>query len=184
MKRLTCITALLLAGLGPAQAQDYFAGASLLAPGDAHLNIGGQRVKGHNDPLRFKLYGGMHLTDNMALEGGFVHFGKDRFAAPGADIGVSTDTLYLAARGTMRFGPSFELFGRVGVAAHRYRMSNLPGAGGSESGFSPMLGVGAGYKLTERITLTLEAENLGRIRVANRSRFGRGGYSAGLKYSF
>lgn len=183
MKRLACITALLLAGLAPAQAQDYFAGAAVIAPGGTHLNVQGQQTESHNDPLRFKLYGGMRYTDNFALEAGYARFNKDRFAAPGGDTGISSDTLYVAARATAHFGDSFEVFGRVGVSGQRYRIDEPHSGRRNESGFSPLLGIGVGYKLTDKVTLTLEAEHFGRIGV-KQGHFGRGGYSAGLKYGF
>jgi OmpA-OmpF porin, OOP family len=183
MKRLTCITALLLAGLAPAQAQDYFAGAAVIAPGATHLNDRGQHTESHNDPLRFKLYGGMRYSDHFALEGGYARFNQDRFATPGGAIGISSDTLYVAGRASAHFGESFEVFGRLGVSAQRYRIHEPQAGQRNESGFAPLLGVGVGYKLTDKVTLTLEAEHFGRIGV-KQGHFGRGGYSAGLKYSF
>lgn len=185
MKRIITIIALAAAGTGAAQAQDYFTGAAILAPGNTHLDTQAGRIKSKNDPLRFKLYGGMNFSDSLALEGGFAHFGKDRFSADGADIGISTDILYAAARGTWRFSDAFELFGRVGVSAQRYSIDKLAGIPGSRSGFAPLLGVGLGYKLSDKVTLTLEAEHFGRIDINKNGRhFGRGSYSAGLKYSF
>ncbi len=185
MKHLITIIALAAAAAAPAQAQDYFAGAAIIAPGNTHLDTTAGRLDSKNDPLRFKLYGGINFSDSLALEGGYAHFGKDRFAAPGGSIGISSDTLYVAARGTWHLNDSFELFGRLGVSAQRYRMDNLPAVGRSKSGFSPLLGVGLGYKLSDNVTLTLEAEHFGRIDVGNKGKhFGRGGYSAGLKYDF
>lgn len=185
MKHLITIFALAAASIGSAQAQDYFAGAAIIAPGNTNLDTSAGRIESKNDPLRFKLYGGMNFSDSLALEAGYAHFGKDRFATPGATVGISTDTLYVTARGTWHLNDSFELFGRVGVSAQRYRMDNLREVGSSKSGFSPLLGVGMGYKLTDKVTLTLEAEHFGRIDINNKGkRFGRGGYSAGLKYAF
>lgn len=181
MKHL-CLIAALLASIGTARAQDYFAGAAIIAPGHANLNTATGRIESDNNPLRFKLYGGMNFSDSLALEAGYAHFGKDRFAG---NVGVATDTLYAAARGTWRLSEAFELFGRAGIAAQRYRMDNLAGAPDSKSGLSPLLGVGLGYKLTDKVTLTLEAEHFGRINVDDKGRrFSRGAYSAGVKYSF
>ncbi|WP_374586113.1 outer membrane beta-barrel protein [Pseudoduganella sp.] len=183
MKHLIAIAA--FAAAGAAQAQDYFAGASIIAPGNTNLDTAAGRIESKNDPLRFKLYGGINFTDSLALEAGYAHFGKDRFAAPGANIGISSDTLFVAARGTWRLNDSFELFGRAGVSAQRYRIDNLADAPRSKNGFSPLLGVGLGYKLNDKVTLTLEAEHFGRIDInKNGKRFGRGAYSAGLKYAF
>lgn len=183
MKRIISIIALCCAG--SASAQDYFAGASIIAPGNTNLDTQAGRIKSNNDPLRFKLYGGMAVSDNLALEVGYAHFGKDRFTVSGASVGISSDTVYVAARASWRLGDSFELFGRAGISAQRYRMDGLADAGNSKSGFSPLIGLGLGYKLTDKVTLTLEAEHFGRIDVSNKGRhFGRGGYSAGLKYSF
>lgn len=185
MKHLVTIIALAAASIGTAKAQDYFAGAAIIAPGNTHLDTAAGRVESKNDPLRFKLYGGMNFSDNLALEAGYARFGKDRFSTPGAEVGIATDTLYVAARGTWHLNDSFELFGRVGVSAQRYSIDQLAGAPGHKSGFSPLLGVGLGYKLTDKVTLTLEAEHFGRIDInKNGQRFGRGGYSAGLKYAF
>ena len=183
MKRIISILAVCCAG--SASAQDYFAGASIIASGSTSLDTQAGRVKSNNNPLRFKLYGGMRISESLALEGGYARFGKDRFAASGTNVGISTDTLYVAARGTWQLGDSFELFGRIGISAQRYRIDGLAGTADSKSGFSPLLGVGLGYKLTDNVTLTLEAEHFGRIDVSDKGRhFGRGGYSAGLKYSF
>lgn len=191
MKRITGIigiSALCAAAAAPAQGQvaqesSYFGGIAILAPGGTHLDTQGTRLKGKNDPLRFKLYGGVQLSRHFALEGGYAHFGKDRFKAPGGNIEIGTDLLYVAGRGTIAVGDSFELFARAGVSAQRYRMHGLPGAPDTKNGFSPMLGLGVGYKLTDKLTLTLEAEHFGRIRVDQRH-FGRGGYSAGLNMRF
>ncbi|XLZ68299.1 outer membrane beta-barrel protein [Massilia sp. SR12] len=187
MKHLITIIALAAAGISTAQAQDhdYFAGASIIAPGNTNLDTSAGRLESKNHPLRFKLYGGVNFSDSLALEAGYARFGKDRFATKGADIGISTDTLFMAARGTWHVNDAFELFGRVGVSAQRYRMDNLAGAPDSKSGFSPLLGVGVGYKLTDSMTLTLEAEHFGRVDVnSNGKHLGRGGYSAGIKYNF
>lgn len=185
MKRITCIAALLLATGTTAQAQDYFGGISVIAPGSTHLDTtDGGRITSTNDPLRFKVYGGKQLSEHFALETGLTFFGKDRFTAPGGgELGISSNSAYIAARGTLPIGDSFEVFARAGLTAQRFRASNHLGEKDSESGVSGMLGLGVGYKLTDKLTLTLEVEHFGRVSV-DKGHLGRGGISAGMNTRF
>ncbi|MES2316507.1 MAG: outer membrane beta-barrel protein [Pseudomonadota bacterium] len=156
-----------------------YAGATIGTGGSLIIgNNAGVAEKNTNHPRPFKLYGGYELTDNVALEGGYINFGKFKFASPGA---IEMDAWHLAAKGTIPLGKSFSLFGKLGVARHGVEASGMGDDSGKLAETKPLVGIGAAYRLTENLSLTAEYTNYGSVnsgKIKNRV------LEAGLKFNF
>lgn len=156
MNKLFCTTITLAAALAasPARAADeFYAGFGLSKAGHLHLNTAAGRITNTNKPRPFSLYGGYRLNENFALEAGYSDFGGFKFG-PVAQVDLSA--LYVAAKGSVHVSDSFSLFAKAGLA-HITVDKSAPDDGGDKfAKVRPMLGIGAGYRLTERATVELE----------------------------
>lgn len=132
-------------------------------------NSAGERFSSQNHPLRVKLYGGLELTDNLALEAGVAGVAS-RYRFDRASFGTAQDprlasrALYAAVKGSVPVGENLSLHAKLGVAHSRFEMSNAGALDRTVSGTKPMFGIGAAYKLTEKVAATLEFEHYGTVR--------------------
>ncbi len=115
-----------------------------------------------NHPRPFKVFGGYELTDNFAIEAGYTDFGKYKFAMPGT---VDIKTFHLVAKGSIKLGESWALFGKAGAS---HAKIEHPGFGlGDLSDTRPMLAIGAEYAITNKLALGLELVNQGTVKSDN-----------------
>lgn len=127
----------------------------------------------------YKLYGGVPLTRNFAIEGGFFDLGKFGYTATGnfpTRPGVPAGTLNADLKvpkgvnldlvGMVPFGNQFSLLGRVGVTRVQTR-SNFSGTGavffpgsgaGQETDWGYKFGVGLEYAFSRAFAVRAEAE--------------------------
>jgi OOP family OmpA-OmpF porin len=184
LKRLTLIamTALLA---GNAQCQGFYAGLSRTTPGEMYMDFAtAKHVENYNSPLAIKLYGGLDLTEHYSVEAGYGFFGTWKVAdpAPGSrnEVRTSSKLIYLSGKAAMPLGDSFSLFGKLGVAANRFSTNGGENrAASSDSWVRPMLGFGADYKLSRRVSAALEFDYYG----AN-GKYTQQKLELGLKYAF
>ena len=143
-------------------------GAGKLGPRhDGHDGNGGT----HGDrPATAKLYGGYRLTDTWGLEAGWVQLGRvhnDTTATDGTPVHHNGDahSLYLAGTGRLALGYGFSLTGKAGVSLGRVSAKDSSDTdftlGGSKA--SPLLGIGAEYKVNRHIALTFDLEGYGKV---------------------
>ncbi|HEX7810660.1 MAG TPA: outer membrane beta-barrel protein [Burkholderiales bacterium] len=184
--RLVAAVFLVTAGLtaGQVSAADsggYFgvaAGQSMVDLDEGEINaslasIGlGANTTVDDTDTGFKIFGGYQFNNNLAIEGAYSRFGK--FAsnstitsggsgtANGEWSGYSLD---VAALGMLPLGEKFTLFGRAGLSVWNLDFDfTASGPGGtatlseSESGVSPLLGLGASFNFTPTIALRAEYE--------------------------
>lgn len=120
----------------------------------------------------FKLYGGYQFSKSFAVEGAYTNYGK--FTAHSVitsggsgtiDAEWSGFSLDASALGILPLGEKFSLFGRAGVSVWSLDFDfTASGPGGtaslseSESGVSPLLGLGAAFNITENIAIRAEFE--------------------------
>jgi hypothetical protein len=183
MNKLFCTTMTLAAALAAASAQaadDFYAGASLSGKGNLGFNTPTMRIAGSHNPLPLTLSGGYNVTDNLALEGGYTHFGNFKF---GSVAEVDLSTVYVAAKGSVHVSDNWTLFGKVGMARTSSDLTVAAGGGEKVAKVRPMFGIGAGYRLTERLTLQLELAHYGRIETP-KSRLTVRQLHAGVNYRF
>lgn len=171
--------------------------AAIDAPGP-YLGIGlgmsklGPRDEGHNDahgdrPGAAKLYGGYRITDTWGLEAGWARLGRvhdETTAADGSAVHHNGDasSVYLAGTGRIALGYGFSLTGKAGVSFGHVSVKD-PGdsdftLGGSKA--SPLLGIGAEYKLNRNVALTFDLDGYGKVSDTVKA----GSATIGVRYSF
>lgn len=166
----------------------FYAGVATGQSTSTLENSAGERFSSKNHPLPIKLYGGAVLTDNFALEAGFsgstgkYEFDKRLFGTA-TEPRLASRALYLAAKGTVAISEKVDLHAKLGVAHSRFEISDAGTHDRTLSGTKPMFGVGAAYKLTERVAATLEFEHYGTVR-EQRYKLRRQQLQAGLKFGF
>jgi len=109
--------ALLTLAVGGAHAQGYI-GASA---GASHLNLDcAGTVSCDNKGSAFKIYGGYNFNKNVAIEGGYLDFGKasgSAYVPTLVNLEIKTTAAYVAAAVRGDFTPSFGGGARLGLAA-------------------------------------------------------------------
>ena len=144
-----------------AHASDMYSGLSRTTPGEAYMKFSnGVTVENSNSPLAMKIYGGIALSDRYSVELGYGIFGDYKIVDPTRGsterYSVSTKLVYVAGKASVPLGESFSVFGKVGIAANKFstKQNSLPA--GSQSFVRPMVGFGADYAITKRISGVLE----------------------------
>lgn len=173
-----------------AHAQDthYYAGVTTGSSKASLKNSAGERFTSTNHPIPFKLYGGVELTEHFAVEAGYAgatdkHEFDKRLTGSAAAPRLSSQVAYVALKGTIPLGESFDVYGKAGVAYNRYEMD---GAGEGDfrlSGAKAMAGVGVAYNVNEKLAVTLELEHYGKVREGKIS-LTQNRLHAGVKFSF
>lgn len=166
---------IILCGTSAAHAQERGYAGLTLGPSKVGVTNGaGQRIEHNNDVVALKGYAGFALGEHFAIEGGYAgtskkpRFDRAQFGAA-ADPQAHMSALYVALRGKVAVSQSVDVFAKLGVAANHVE---LAGAGAQDFdviAVKPMVGVGAAYRLTEKVALTAELEHYGRVREGNRS---------------
>ena len=181
MNKLILTTAILAAATvaGSVKAADnFYLGAGAGRSGTLHLDGPNGTQKNTNHPIPVRLFGGYNFTDNVAIEAGYKDFGKYKFDLPASS---DIDGYYLAAKGSMRVGESWSLFGKAGVS-HVNVDTTGPSFGKFDSNRA-MFGIGADYSITPNLALGLELINYGR-RKSDKGTLGLGQVEATVRYSF
>ncbi|MCC2971656.1 porin family protein [Massilia sp. IC2-476] len=151
-------------------------------------NPEGERFSSKNHPLRVKLYGGLALSEHLALEAGYAgvasryKFDRDMFDTA-QDPRLASRALYAAVKGSVAVSDKVSLHAKLGVAHSRFEMSNAGQLDGTVSDTKPMFGVGASYKLTENVAATLEFEHYGTVREKD-VKLSQRQLQAGLRFGF
>ena len=150
---------------GVAAAQTPYLGLAVTTPGETIQDFPSARqVRNNNHPLGIKLDGGIDLADGYALELGYGAFGTWKTAdpTPGSTRAFrSSATLwYAAGKKSFAVGDALSLFGKLGVAANRFKVSD--GRETVRTSFvRPMAGFGAEYAITKRVAVDFEYDFYG-----------------------
>jgi hypothetical protein len=181
MNKIIRITMLLATTCASAfvHAEDgYYAGAGIATIGDVYAHTPAGRFQDNNNAHAFKAYAGYDVSDTFAIEAGYNAFGKYKFSVPGS---VDFSGVYVAAKGSIKLGESWSLFGKAGVS--HVRVDYADGLVGDRNGTRPLLGIGAGYRLTEHLGLSLELVDYGKLKADN-GRFAMRQVEANVTYRF
>ncbi len=135
-----------------------------------------------------KLYGGYQFNDTFGIEGGYVRLGKfSERVTLGSGSTVTQEgrarSFYLAATARMPLSEQFSLNGRLGVSAGRVSGTNVLPSGSQMIGSTtslPMIGVGAEYKVSQYVSLTVDFDHFGRVSDKITGNL----VSAGVRFSF
>jgi OOP family OmpA-OmpF porin len=148
--------AVVAAGAMSAQAADFYAGGS----------AGASRWKIDDDPtfsidksdVGVKLFGGLQLHENFAVELGWAALGKAKFSGAGISGDVKGRGIFLDAVGMLPLSPQFHLLGRIG-AFNGTAKGTVVGVGSTDdSGTDVKWGLGVGYALNKQTALRVEWE--------------------------
>lgn len=161
-----------------AQAQGSYIGANV-GRAEQKVNPNGFSSFKDND-AGFKLYGGHDFTPNLGVELGYVNFGE---AEGPFNISSKPHSLYLAGTGTLPLSEQISLFAKVGVSVNRTKL-NTPLNNGSERNTSALLGIGASYQFTPKMSVVAEYENFGKVRDESGSEVKADLASVGIRYKF
>ncbi|OGU53246.1 MAG: hypothetical protein A2199_11600 [Hydrogenophilales bacterium RIFOXYA1_FULL_63_33] len=145
--------------------RNYFDGA-LLANGATGLSSSdsGNRTK-------WRLQGGYRFNPNLAVEAGYIDFGKAKYTAStsggSAQGSLKAGGVDVAALLSLPLGDSLSVFGKAGVVAAKVdsRLA-ASGAAVAASGDAsthvvrPLLGVGALYKLSDHVDLRADYDHV------------------------
>ncbi len=161
----------LMAGLGAAQAEGMYGGASLGSP-DYRNSVNG--IDGKGSGVGAKLYGGYEINPHLAVEAGVFDLGHiDEPAGK-----VKTYGAFVDAVGSYEFAPKWSLLGRIG-AVH----AKLDTSAGDDSSPALKLGAGLQYALSPNMQLRAEYEHY-RFTNAFDAKPDVGEYTVGLKLGF
>ncbi|MBA5690436.1 porin family protein [Rugamonas apoptosis] len=168
MSKLLPLSLLATAMLIPlaASAEDFYGGASVAHGGKLTFTnpVNGKSTES-DGKTALKLYGGVALTDYLALEGGYAQYGTTTFDKTALGLPQAPTfklrNLTLAGRLTHHFNDDWSLFAKAGIANSRFSASDGAGEQDSVTSTKPLLGLGMAYNVSKAVALTVEIEHIG-----------------------
>lgn len=136
----------------------------------------------------YKIQAGYKFSENFAVEGGYVDFGRASYggdAVPGNGItslhlGVDLKAygFNVDAVGTLPLGAGFSAFAKAGaIITHTEGTASVNGSGvggsvsedtdGSETGLSPSIGLGLAFDLTDALSVRLEYQRFFALKTSD-----------------
>lgn len=171
-----------------ANADDAYVGVNV---GSATQKISSGGASGSENKTGAKIYAGSSIDKNFGVEVGYVNFGKisKSFSsgANSAKIGVDSYAAYLAATAIAPISSQFSLFAKLGLTANRSKLSaTLNGASSSidENHTDTIIGVGAAYAFSNKLSGVVEYENFGKVVKGDGVEVKADMVSVGLRYKF
>ncbi|MES3023111.1 MAG: porin family protein [Pseudomonadota bacterium] len=151
-------------GAAHAQLQSPYIGVGVSAA-DRNNNLGGNG----DYKAGLKLFGGYQMTDMIGIEAGWTDFRKDdySFTTGAVTNRVETDgeSFYVAGKMGWPINPQFSAFGKLGLSHNRAEQSgSLPAFSRKENDTHLYAGIGAQFKLSEQVALSVEYERFGKKR--------------------
>lgn len=172
----------------PALAQHAYIGASA-GQSSFQVDSTGATTSDTKD-TGYKLYGGARLGDHWGIEAALFDLGKvsGRSVVPGGgtiDVAAEVRGASLAGTALLPLGAA-SVFAKAGFAHVRARVdADVAGmsASGSESSVQPLVGIGATYAFTPRLSARIEWERM-RVRYPGETTDHATLLSAGLSWRF
>lgn len=155
MKKQLLLAAAALALSGAASAQNY--GVLGVGRSSHDLDCAGASTCDENGTA-FKLVFGHKYTPNLALEVGYMNFGKARAAETGVgSLSTKVDGFGVGGAFHTDFAPNWNFVARLGLAQMKAKgdatVVGLGSASDSDSSAQLYGGLGVGYRLTKQMTL-------------------------------
>jgi len=144
------------------------------------------------NPKAYRVAGGYHYNQMLAVEAGYVVFGNSTLVAPGDSVTLKNSAVQIAAVGSYPVGGSFDLIGKLGLSINSNKFTGTGADAGlntSNTSTDLMYGVGVQYHISEQVNIRAQYENFGKSTVSenfgNRSwKMGTKMTSLGMGYSF
>src|SRR5512139_1561903 len=144
----------------------------------------------------WRLQGGYRFNPNLAVEAGYIDFGKMKYAARytggNAEGSLKAGGVDVAALLSLPLNDSFSVFGKAGAVAAKVDSSLTAGApaslaSGTESVHvvRPLLGAGAIYKLTQNVDLRADYDHVSGLGKSDKTgKMDTNMVSLGVAYNF
>lgn len=143
----------------------------------------------------YKIQGGYQLSQNLAVEGGWVDLGKFNYSATftggNAQADAKASGFNVAALGVLPLNESFSLFGKFGVIYAKVDTSaRAVGAGGaawasaSATNWKPNWGLGGTFNVNKQIGIRAEYEQFNKLGDANTGKDNVDLLSVGVVFKF
>lgn len=162
MKQLLMVGVLSGMVLAPAYAEGVYGGIGV---------ANARSIFDDSDKYGPKLFGGYDFTQHWGIEAGFARGPLDEYTRNYPEFGPGvymhqknrTQSLYVAAKGTLPMNDRFSLFTKLGLSHTRIKIdiNGSPTIGqhqDTQSNTGLYVGIGARYQLTQKLGLTLEVE--------------------------
>ncbi len=165
-------------GLGGGQSQTQAGG------GDINSAIGTTGGSLGDTDTGWKLYLGYQFNPNVAVEAGYVDFGKFGFSSAAGSGDLKTKNGgYVDAVGIIPFQNNFSIFGKLGAYTIK---TELNGAGVSNSHTTNdfTYGIGAGYDFTRNLGMRVEWERFNSVGDSSTTKGDLDLASVGVLYKF
>lgn len=145
---------------------------------------------------QWRLQGGYRINPNLAVEAGYIDFGKTAYnagyAGGSAQGSVKAGGLDAAALFILPLNHGFAVFGKAGLVAANVKSELSAGATASAAGGSasakvvrPLFGAGLTYKLTENVDLRADFDHVDGLGQSDKTgKIGANMFSLGAAYNF
>jgi OOP family OmpA-OmpF porin len=145
---------------------------------------------------KWRLQGGYRFNPNLAVEAGYIDFGKAKYTASytggSAQGSLKAGGVDVAALLSLPVNDSFSVFGKAGVVAASVKSSltasGVPAAASGDASthvIRPLLGVGALYKLTDNVDLRADYDHVSGLGKSNKTgKMNANLFSLGIAYNF
>lgn len=116
-----------------------------------------------------KIFGGYEFDQTFGVETGYTDFRKSTYNYTLGNVPGRAESdghsFYVAGKATAPINEKVAIFGKVGVANNKSKMSSTtPAFNRSESKNELYAGVGAQYNLNQKVALTAEYERYGKSK--------------------
>jgi OmpA-OmpF porin, OOP family len=149
MKKQVLLAAAALALSGAAAAQTY----GVISVGSSKHSVDCEASNCDKSGTAFKLLGGYKFNPNLALEAGYMSFGKSKDTFEGLDAELSVNGFGIGGAFHQDFATHWNFVARLGLAQMKTKGS-LEGFGSiSDSTAQLYGGLGVGYKLTKQMSI-------------------------------
>ena len=172
-------------GIGYSTISPKFENSTLQKAADDHFS-----QKKHD--TGFKLYGGYQFNENWAIEAQYINLGKYKAEPellPKDLAGVTVKVSGIAVNGvaSYHFSEDFSVLAKAGILQTKLDTDMFaPGVrySGSTTKTMPLLGIGAEYRLTPRLSLRAEYEYYGEQKIKDFIKVRTDMATLGLRYRF
>ena len=142
---------------------DLYAGFGV-GPSQQDISVNG--YSDSNELTAYNFNGGYKFNPNFALEIGYAGFSKNSGGDANVSASIEPNSYYAAAVGIYPVSQAFSIYGKLGVARSRTRISArlfTQTFATTQSETTLAAGFGVSYAVAPNIDLTLEYLNLGKV---------------------
>jgi opacity protein-like surface antigen len=182
MKKQVLLAAVALALSGAASAQAY--GVISVGSAKQDIDCGGAAVCDESGTA-FKLLGGYRVLPNLAVEGGYMSYGKAKASDAGLSADFTVNGVGIGAAFHQDIATHWNFVARLGLAQMKTKVNaTAGGSSGSESDSKAQLygGLGVGYNISKQLSIDA-AWDFSQAKVTG-FKYDVNAFSVGLTFGF